>query len=219
MTIPTQNHITRRSLVASAAALALPSAVLAQTTPAKTALVGPLAPNPVEFKKTMAQFIGRATPVADGLQLDVSVLADNPSAVPVKVKVTLPITDTDWCEEIIVLAELNPSPLSCRLQFTAAAGTAEAAVRVRLSQSQTIHALARMKSGQVLVAKQAVTVAASGCGNHTCILVSETLYFALVVFPFMTMSTECNSSPGVKAFAVNRPPVTGLVASARLSSL
>ena len=63
-----------------------------------------------------------------------------------------------------MLAELNPSPLSCRLLFTAAAGTAEAAVRVRLSQSQTIHALARMKSGQVLVAKQAVTVAASGCG-------------------------------------------------------
>ncbi len=166
---PINKHLTRRSLVASAAALALPSAVLAQTTPAinpvaKTALVGPLAPNPVEFKKTVEQFTGRATPAADGLQLDVSVLADNPSAVPVKVKVTLPITDTEWCEEIIVLADLNPSPLACRLQFTAAAGTAEAAVRVRLSQSQTIHALARMKSGKVLVAKQAVTVAASGCG-------------------------------------------------------
>lgn len=169
MTTPTPHHLSRRSLVASAAALALPSAVLAQATPAlnpvaKTALVGPLAPNPVEFKKTVAQFTGSATPVSDGLQLDVSVLADNPSAVPVKVKVTLPITEQDWCEEIIVLADLNPSPLACRLQFTAAAGTAEAAVRVRLSQSQTIHALARMKSGKLLVARQAVTVAASGCG-------------------------------------------------------
>ena len=168
-TSPGNTHLTRRSLVVSAAALALPSAVLAQPTPAinpvaKTALVGPLAPNPVEFKKTVAQFTGRATPVADGLQLDVSVLADNPSAVPVKAKVTLPITEQDWCEEIIVLADMNPSPLACRLQFTAAAGTAEAAVRVRLAQSQTIHALARMKSGQVLAARQAVTVAASGCG-------------------------------------------------------
>ena len=93
-----------------------------------------------------------------------SILADNPSAVPVKVKVDLPITDKDWCEEIIVLAELNPSPLACLLQFTAAAGTAEAAVRIRLSQSQTVHALARMKSGKVLIAKQTTTVAASGCG-------------------------------------------------------
>ena len=48
--------------------------------------------------------------------------------------------------------------------YAAAAGTAEAAVRVRLSQSQTVHALARMKSGKLLAASHAVTVAASGCG-------------------------------------------------------
>lgn len=157
--------LTRRALVATAAAagasLALPGSAWAQ---AKAPLVGPLAPNPAEFNRAMAQFIGNATAHTEGLQLDVPVLADNPGAVPVKVKITLPITDKDWCEEIIVLADLNPVPLACRLQFTPAAGTAEAAVRVRLSQSQTIHALARMKSGKVLVAKQAVTVAASGCG-------------------------------------------------------
>ncbi len=161
------HHTSRRSLVLGAAALALPVAALAQqssATGAKAPLVGPLAPNPAEFKKQVDQFTGSATPVADGLQLDVPTLADNPSAVPVKVKVTAPITEQDWCEEIIVLAELNPSPLTCRLHFTALTGTAEAAVRVRLSQTQTIHALARMKSGKVLVAKQAVTVAASGCG-------------------------------------------------------
>ena len=154
-------HPTRRSLVAAGAALALPTAVLAQP---KAPLAGPLAPNPQAFKRALEQFIGKARPQADGLQLDLPVLADNPSGVPVKVKVTLPITEQDWCEEIIVLADLNPSPLACRLQFTAAAGTAEAAVRLRLSQTQTIHALARMKSGKVLAVKQAITVAASGCG-------------------------------------------------------
>ena len=159
--------LTRRALVATAAAaaagasLALPGTAWAQT---KAPLVGPLAPNPAEFQRQIAQFIGNATAHSEGLHLDVPVLADNPGAVPVKVKITLPITQQDWCEEIIVLADLNPAPLACRLQFTAAAGTAEAAVRVRLSQSQTIHALARMKSGKVLAAKQAVTVAASGCG-------------------------------------------------------
>ena len=157
--------LSRRDLVAGAVAagavLALPSAAMAQ---AKAPLVGPLAPNPVEFKKQLNAFIGSATPLTEGLLLDVSILADNPSAVPVKVKVTQPITDTDWCEEIIVLADLNPAPLACRLQFTAAAGPAEAAVRVRLSQSQTVHALARMKSGKLLAASHAVTVAASGCG-------------------------------------------------------
>ena len=156
-------------MVLGAAALAMPVVSMAQphSTPipaTASALVGPLAPNPVEFKKTVADFTGSATPLTEDLQLDVPTLADNPSAVPVKVKVTAPITEQDWCEEIIVLAELNPSPLACRLQFMPLAGTAEAAVRVRLSQSQNIHVLARFKSGKVLVAKQAVTVAASGCG-------------------------------------------------------
>lgn len=160
-------HLNRRHLVAGAAAagaaLVLPAAARAQTA-TKAPIVSALAPNPAEFKKTVEQFLAGAKPLSEGLQLDVAVLADNPSAVPVKAKVTLPITDQEWCEEIIVLAELNPSPLTCRMQFTADTGSAEAAVRVRLSQTQTIHALARMKSGKVLVAKQAVTVAASGCG-------------------------------------------------------
>ncbi|QIL81193.1 sulfur oxidation protein SoxY [Diaphorobacter sp. HDW4A] len=169
MSATSNKHVTRRTLIAGAAsagaALTLPA--VAQTTAqpaAKSPLVGPLAPNPVEFKKMLDEFTRGKTPKTEGLWLDVSVLADNPSAVPVKVKVDLPITDKDWCEEIIVLAELNPSPLACRVKFTQANGTAEAAVRVRLSQTQTLHALARMKSGQVLAAKQAVTVAASGCG-------------------------------------------------------
>lgn len=152
----------RRTLIAAGAALALPAAAPAQQS--KAPLASALAPSPAEFRKAMDDFAKGATAQHEGLQFDVPALADNPSAVPVKVKVTLPITEQDWCEEIIVLADLNPSPLACRLQFTQASGTAEAAVRVRLSQTQTLHALARMKSGRLLAAKQAVTVAASGCG-------------------------------------------------------
>lgn len=157
---------TRRHLVmgaaAAGAASALPLSALAQSS--KIPANDPLAPNPAEFNNTVTRFTGGARPLGEGLVLDVPLLADNPSAVPVKVKVSLPITAQDWCEEIIVLAELNPSPLACRLMFTADTGTAEASLRVRLSQSQTVHALARMKSGKILAAKQAVTVAVSGCG-------------------------------------------------------
>ena len=157
--------LNRRHVVAGAAAAAAvwaaPGAAWAQTS---TPLVGPLAPNPVAFQKTMEQFLAGQTPQTEGLQLDIPVLADNPSAVPVKAKVTLPITEQDWCEEIMVVAELNPIPLACRMKFFADTGTAEAAIRIRLSQSQAIHVLARMKSGKVLAGKQMVTVAASGCG-------------------------------------------------------
>ncbi|MFA7680526.1 MAG: thiosulfate oxidation carrier protein SoxY [Pigmentiphaga sp.] len=152
----------RRTLLTAGAVLLLPGVSSAQQAPA--ALPAELAPDPTAFSKIMADFTRGATPEKEGLALDMSMLADNPSAVPVKVRVTLPITEQDWCEEIIVLAALNPSPLACRLRFTQAAGTAEAAVRVRLSQSQTVYALARMKSGKLLSAQQAVIVAASGCG-------------------------------------------------------
>lgn len=161
---PASPRLTRRVVVGAVATLALPSVALAQTPPTNPPLVGPLAPDPVAFKKTLSTFTGSATPQAEGLQLDIPVLADNPSAVPIKAKVTLPITEHDWCEELIVLAELNPIPLACRIRFTAETGTAEAAVRIRLSQSQAVHVLARMKSGKLLAGKQTITVAASGCG-------------------------------------------------------
>lgn len=161
---PASPRLTRRVVVGAVATLALPSVALAQTPPTNPPLVGPLAPDPVAFKKTLSTFTGSATPQAEGLQLDIPVLADNPSAVPIKAKVTLPITEHDWCEELIVLAELNPIPLACRIRFTAETGSAEAAVRIRLSQSQAVHVLARMKSGKLLAGKQTITVAASGCG-------------------------------------------------------
>ena len=161
---PASPRLSRRVVVGAVATLALPSVALAQTPPTNPPLVGPLAPDPVAFKKALSTFTGSATPQAEGLQLDIPVLADNPSAVPIKAKVTLPITEHDWCEELIVLAELNPIPLACRIRFTAETGTAEAAVRIRLSQSQAVHVLARMKSGKLLAGKQTITVAASGCG-------------------------------------------------------
>lgn len=161
---PASPRLTRRVVVGAVATLALPSVALAQTPPTNPPLVGPLAPDPVAFKQALSTFTGSATPQTEGLQLDIPVLADNPSAVPIKAKVTLPITEHDWCEELIVLAELNPIPLACRIRFTAETGSAEAAVRIRLSQSQAVHILARMKSGKLLAGKQTITVAASGCG-------------------------------------------------------
>ncbi|MDO5289721.1 MAG: thiosulfate oxidation carrier protein SoxY [Pseudomonadota bacterium] len=164
-TAPAFSPLRRRQLVSGAGALALGAALPPAAAQSSAVEDNPLlAPNPAEFKRLLNAFTGGKTPASSGLKLEVSALADNPSAVPVRVAVTQPITAQNWCEEIIVLAELNPLPLACTLKFTALTGSAEAAVRVRLSQSQTIHALARMKDGSLLAASQAVTVAAGGCG-------------------------------------------------------
>ncbi len=156
----------RRDFVAGGALLgaALTMPLARAQSPAQPSNAKLLAPNPAEFRRQMAAFVGKAKPVEEGLKLDLPVLADNPGAVPVGIQLTSPLTESNYCKELILLAELNPVPLACRFQFSPLSGTTEVAVRLRLSQSQTLHALARMSDGRVLVARQSVTVAASGCG-------------------------------------------------------
>lgn len=122
------------------------------------------AASPADVKAEVDAFLQGATPNQTGLKLQLPALGDNPAAVPVKVVFDLPISRDLYCEELIVLAERNPKPLACRFQFTPAAGTTEVAVRLRLIESQTIQALARMSDGQYLIAQQAITVTAGGCG-------------------------------------------------------
>ncbi|MBK1714523.1 thiosulfate oxidation carrier protein SoxY [Rubrivivax gelatinosus] len=154
-----RDFVVRGASLGGALALPSPGARAQAQTPA-----GALAPDPGSFRQALQDFVGGASVVEDGLLLDLPSLGDNPAAVPVKLRVTRPISEQLYCEEIIVLAELNPVPLVCRFRFTPATGSAEAAIRVRLSQSQTIHALARMSDGQVLAARQEVVVGSGGCG-------------------------------------------------------
>lgn len=120
--------------------------------------------SPTEVQAETDAFLKGAKPSTTGLQLHMPVLGDNPAAVPVKVVFTIPINKDIYCEELIILAERNPKPLACRFQFTPLSHTTEVAVRLRLIESQTIKALARLNDGSYLVAQQAITVTAGGCG-------------------------------------------------------
>jgi len=125
----------------------------------------PLQPaSPAEVQAIIQGFLKGAQPSETGLRLDMPVLGDNPAAVPVKAVLEMPITPDSYCEELIILAEGNPRPLACRFQFTPLAGTTEVAVRLRLIDTQTIRALARMNDGQCLMAHNRITVTAGGCG-------------------------------------------------------
>ena len=117
-----------------------------------------------EVQAEIDTFLKGAQALTTGLRLQMAVLGDNPAAVPVKVVFETPITEDTYCEELIILAERNPKPLACRFQFSPLAGTTEVAVRLRLIESQTIQALARMSDGRYLIAQQTITVTAGGCG-------------------------------------------------------
>lgn len=155
----------RRRLLAGGASLAGIAALGLGPAPARaqSSLAVPQ-PDSGEADRLAAEFAAGAEPVAEGLALDLPALGDNPAAVPVRVHVTQALTTASWCEEIILIADLNPMPLACRFRFTADTGSADVAVRVRLIRSMPIRAYARMSDGRVLTARQEITVAAGGCG-------------------------------------------------------
>lgn len=153
----------RRRVLAGGAALAVLAATGAASAQTVTSHALPQ-PDSSEADRIAAEFTGDAVPLTEGLALDMDALGDNPAAVPVRVHVTEPITDSSWCEEIILIADLNPLPYACRFRFTAATGSADVAVRLRLIQSMPVRALARMNDGRVLTARHDITVAAGGCG-------------------------------------------------------
>ncbi|MEZ2720742.1 thiosulfate oxidation carrier protein SoxY [Paenalcaligenes hominis] len=158
-------HFTQRRQVLSLAVVGFATLALPTRLHANNVVQQLLqAASPAEVKAQVDAFLQGATPNKTGLKLQLPTLGDNPAAVPVKVIFDLPISRDLYCEELIILAERNPKPLACRFQFTPAGGTTEVAVRLRLIESQTIQALARMSDGQYLVAQQAITVTAGGCG-------------------------------------------------------
>lgn len=117
-----------------------------------------------EIKAIVDAFLQGAEPQEKGMRLDMQALGDNPSAVPVKVVFENTPTPESYCEELIIIAEGNPRPLACRFNFSPLSGTTEVAVRLRLIESQTIQAYARMNDGSFLSARHRITVTAGGCG-------------------------------------------------------
>lgn len=144
---------------AAMVAVLLPGMAMGQVTTTARAR-----PDSSESDRIAAEFLAGAVPVEEGLFLEVPVLGDNPAAVPLHARVTEPMLAGHYCEEMIVLAERNPVPLACRMRFSALAGTAEVAIRLRLIESQKIRVLARMSDGRCLSAGAEITVAAGGCG-------------------------------------------------------
>lgn len=155
----------RRRLMAGGAALGLGMVVAPMAVRAQQSGRPELGPaDPAEIQQIIAEFLQDAQPIETGLKLDLPILGDNPSSVPVRVILDEPVTPESWCEEIIIIAEGNPRPLACRFHLTPLMGNVDVGVRLRLIDSQTVRVMARMSDGRVLSQAQHITVTAGGCG-------------------------------------------------------
>ena len=92
-------------------------------------------------------------------------IAENGNTVPLTVSVESPMTADDYVTAVHVMTERNPDPEVATFRFSPQSGRATVSTRIRLAESQTVHAVAETSDGRVYSASRAVQVVIGGCGG------------------------------------------------------
>lgn len=118
-----------------------------------------------DVEKAIADFTGGAEPGEGPLTLTTPEIAENGNSVPVAVSVESAMTEDDYVQSVMILAEGNPNPDVATFHFTAASGEAGASTRMRLAKTQNVIAVAKMSNGDIYKASNNVKVTIGGCGG------------------------------------------------------
>lgn len=103
-------------------------------------------------------------PVNPGkVKLDVPPLVENGNTVPIVVSVTSPMTEKDHVTSIHVFNEKNPQPNVGNFYLNARAGRAQISTRIRLADTQTVTAIARLSDGSFWSTTADVVVTLAAC--------------------------------------------------------
>ncbi len=107
--------------------------------------------------------VGNNTPHKDNLNLSLPLVADDGSAVSLKVAFTGNLPEGEYISRIWILADKNPNPDVIDFELSSAIPRIELTTRIRLGESQTVYALAQSNQGNFWLTQQDVRVTVSGC--------------------------------------------------------
>ena len=110
-------------------------------------------------------FTGGREPQKGKVKLDLPEIAENGNTVPMTVSVESPMTEQSHVTEILVVADQNPRAGVVRFRLSPLSGVAEANTRIRLAETQSVVALAKMNDGSVFMDTKLVKVTIGGCGG------------------------------------------------------
>jgi sulfur-oxidizing protein SoxY len=165
-------RMTRRALLrlvgAAGAAAAGASLGLIRPIPARAEAKPLGAPQPDEkVEATMKRLFGdRAILPADGrVKLDLPLIAENGSVVPVSVDSDLPMTPAKYVKNIYILSDKNRRPLNVKFSLTPESGRGSVAANIRLARTTDVRAVVEMSDGTLYMATQEVKVTVGGCGG------------------------------------------------------
>lgn len=121
--------------------------------------------SPEDAAEKITEYAGDSTPVAGTIKLTAPEIAENGNTVPIAVSVESPMTEDDYVESVMIVAEGNPRPEVITFNFTPASGIARASTRMRLAKTQNVVAVAKMSNGAVFTDTRNVKVTIGGCGG------------------------------------------------------
>jgi sulfur-oxidizing protein SoxY len=109
------------------------------------------------------RLLGRTAVESPQIHLDMPPVFGNGYSVPLTLSVDSPMTESDHVRRVHVLAPRNPIIVVAVFEFTSRSGRAAVSTRIRLSEPQTVLAVADMSDGALLVARTRVAVDSNGC--------------------------------------------------------
>ena len=118
---------------------------------------------PEELTAALAEEFGTAEIAAGRVELTLPALSENGNSVSLEVQVQSPMTEADHVAELHVFAEKNPLPRIARFRFSPDSGVARVATRIRLADSQTVIAVARMSDGSLWSGRARIIVTLAAC--------------------------------------------------------
>ncbi|MBI4246706.1 MAG: thiosulfate oxidation carrier protein SoxY [Candidatus Rokubacteria bacterium] len=161
----THRPISRRRALGTLGALGVASATGALWRP------GPAPAQQFGTQETVQDALKRifgSRPFKDGggvVKLDIPLIAENGSVVPVAIEVASPMTAANHVKHIYVVADKNRIPIVLRAALAPESGQAFLAATIRLGETGDVRAIVEQSDGTLLQVKREVKVTVGGCGG------------------------------------------------------
>jgi len=111
----------------------------------------------------LAKLTGGRTVEKGGVEIELPQIAENGNSVPMRVRVTSPMTPADHVDAIHIIAERNPRPLVATFHLGPYSGRSEISTRVRLAGTQTVRVLVALNDNRFRIAEVPVLVTSAAC--------------------------------------------------------
>ncbi len=111
----------------------------------------------------LADLLGDARPTPGGIAIDMPLVSDNGGEIPLALAFTAALAENERITELRVFAPRNPRPEVIEFHFHSERALPRVSTRIRLSETQTVYALASSNRGNHWLAQHDIRVATSGC--------------------------------------------------------